>query len=542
MAEIVSPGGLRLPDPVRWPEYRSLVSAIVQAWERAPEGGKWEAIKGYLRAAVRADLYVLARLLGYDDESHPWDEIHLLMAHRIREYEKLPAVQVAIFQPRGTYKTALEEIQFTRRILVNPEIRIGVGSWKLGVAEAITRAIRRNLQDPWIRALFPEVVPARPDDAEKWTEAEFTVLRSSASHDATVLAFSLESLPAGKHFDVLGLDDVVESRSTETPEAVEKADAKLRDIRSLRAGVHAQTFLRGTFWDPEDTHVKIFEGRIKGWRVERHPIRVDAVYQEADNPFGLPLGACVFPSVKPPATIQADEDGMGPWQFSTQMQLTIPSALLAAWTKAQVQRYYDPRILEPPIHFVVTVDLATERGKDNLSVMLAAVLPDGRRCIVSGFDGHAAPSWVASYLYDLQRSYGTTTYIEEIGMAVFFDEAIRHEGERRGYYLPNVVPIKRRETRKFDRLWQLDGPIKRGLILTRDPEAPDLNPQEKAFFSAWERFALTFPRATKDDIGDCAADLLAFGPIPSTDDIRRGYQPKAFEPAPEPEFSERMGF
>ena len=512
----------------------------VQEGVRSRQGkAREDWLKGALRFWALKDLYILGRLLGYDDPRHVWDPIHLWLCDHINEWEQIEGAQVAIFQARGTFKTAIEEIQFIRAILRNPNIRIGIGSWKLEVATAISINVRRGLEHPWTRFLFPEIVPPSPDDVPKWTQHEFTVLRDSASKDPTVYAYSIESMPTSRHFDLNGVDDAIERSSTETEEAIEKAHNALKDLRNLRAGPKAQIWVRGTFWDPLDWHVAIYEGKVGGFRVQRHPARVDEAYRKEGNPLGLPEGALLFPSHKTEEVLQGDLDAMGAWHFATQNQLTIPSALGAAWSESLVKRYYDWQDLQPPYNAYIIFDPATESGDDMHAVLLGLILPGRKFYLVKGFVGHAAPTWVASYIFDLYEEWGGFGIFEEISMAEYFESILKTEAEKRKYMLPHKA-IKKRTKKKFDRIWKLDAPLRDGIVFTRDPLTVE-DPQDKHFFTVYEHQATRYPNVKHDDVLDTVADLVTEAAQVYDEEVRTATDSRPTEEA-QPEFSYRLGF
>jgi len=504
---------VRLPDGVLRPEYLPLLATL----EGAPN---WEEFRKGLQEAVMADRYLLAVLCGYDTERHRWDDIHLwIVRERIPELRAIPGAFSAWFCPRGTFKTAIEEVDIAWSVLTSPNRTYGVGSWKQDVAIRIVRQVRRILDNPAVRWLFPEVVwPSVARAGDKWGEAEFTVQRQSASKDSSVTAFALEAPATSLHFDRLYLDDVVEKRNASTEYQIEKVKETLRDIRSLRSGTDSQIEVRGTFWDPEDWHNAVVV-HDTACIIERHPARVEEGEGAAPCPIvGLKPGDALFPSTKPLEVLAEDERSMGTWHFECQMLLKISAVGGSLWTRDMVCRYYQPDALPRAWSAVQILDLATESpdgaNTDDTALALVAAGPAGPGYKLWILDGVAETRWawpdVARKCYDWYEEWNAPLFVEEVGAFTSFETALLHEADRRGYALPHRR-VKRapgtggkiKERIKLLATW-----YEQGRILTRDP-ATVKDERCREFFQKYERQATRWPRVAHDDVLDVIAEATA---------------------------------
>lgn len=458
------------------------------------------------RSAILRDPYVLASILGYDKSPHTWDPIHHALLAKQLEYHGTPGAQVLWLCPRGTYKTALEEIDITWSILRDPNIRIGLGSWKFDVANRILRKVRGNLENEVVRWLFPDVVPD-PAEAEKWTESELVVTRSSAAKDATLTAFSVESMPTSLHFDRTYLDDVVERRNAFTEDGILKTKQILADVRSIRATPASQIYVRGTLWDPEDWHHSLMSR--PDWTVERHPAQLE----DYDDPKSCPVeceAGLVYPSVKPLDVLEADLRDMGTWHYGGQIRLKIDSAEGSAWNREQVQNYYHLDDLPLGARLYCFVDLATEALEDpDDTVFLVVAAGQGDLYpiyIVDGWAGTCSPDEAAKRLFDLYERWEAPATIEEIGAFQWFERTLQLEAHKRQYMVPHDQ-IRHREGGGDvkERIRNCDSWFRDLRIKTRNPA--DIEDEAlREFFQRYERQALRWPRVSHDDILDCLAD------------------------------------
>lgn len=504
---------VRLPDVQLRPEYEGLARYLRSL-------KTLEDFRVALARAVERDRYILAVLLGYDDEDHRWDLFHLwAIRRRIPELRAIPGCQSFWFCPRGTYKTALEEVDLTWSCLFEWRKTFGVASWKLDVAGRIVRSVKKNLQHPVLYWLFPERLWENPRRAdEKWSDTELTVKRPGvAAKDATLTAFALEAPATSLHFDRLYLDDVVEKRNSSTEFQIEKVKDTLRDIRSLRVNRNSQIEGRGTVWDPDDWHcTSVLKGT--SWVVERHPAIVERPEEYPDAaPAPVPVGddRCLFPYTKPLDVLVEDEAQMGPWHYRCQMLLRVEAVGDAAWTRDQVEHFYDPNDLPKAWRPYLFLDLATEDPEsddpDDTALLLVVAGPPGPHYKLWLVDGRAKQRWawsdVAKTIFDWSEAWGASLYYEAVSAFQSFNHALHAEAQKRGRTVPALV-MKREPGSGGavkERIKVLDAWLPQGRIVTRDPQTVE-DADSRHFFEVYLRQATRWPRTAHDDVLEMVSD------------------------------------
>lgn len=129
----------------------------------------------------------------------------------------------------GGKTTIITQGETIRRILINPEERIGIFSYSRPAALSILRGIKQILEgSTLLKACFPHILYQEPKtQAEKWSETDgLIVQRKGFYKEGTLEAWGLvEGMPTGKHFSGRVYDDVVTADLVNSPEVM----AKLKD-------------------------------------------------------------------------------------------------------------------------------------------------------------------------------------------------------------------------------------------------------------------------------------------------------------------------
>ncbi len=496
----------------------------------------WDAaLKGQSRAMdtarglILASRYQLALFLGYNQPPHRWDPFHRAYCEmRLPELDKIPGRRHLSLWPRGTYKTAIGQIvDCVYDILTDPEGTTLLGSWKYAIALKMSRKVKEHLEDPRLIALFPDILWTRAKtEAPKWTEGEFTVRRKTASADATLTAFSLESLPVGLHANKkVRLDDVVEERNVQTEDGLLKVKERCLDIKNLKAAEDTPIEVTGTRWDPDDWYADL-EKPGSGWIVDRFSALeedppLSALFSTTpDNRRVIDLSRFTprFPNAKPISQIARDYQdevnaGHDALHFSGQILLRMERVEGSLWGDLP-KKYFDLDDVPARFEGAITVDLATDAGAFDTkrhcdSVATACVRPaDGRVLIVDGRAGNLTPYELTEALYEMHREWGLTTYIEEVGLAKFFELALEAGEKRHGYPLPHhAFSRNASDGSKTSRIRSLDGWYNAGNLLCLDPETLEHGPQRE-YFVKYLHQACRFPKSELVDILDTVADQV----------------------------------
>jgi len=191
-----------------------------------------------LRYRARTDLMWLAReILGYEDLV---DRVHQPVANHF--YQMKPGTPIAdlsdekgmsLYDPRGHFKTTLAIASAVQWLLNYPNIRLFFGAGKLDRASDSLVAVKSHFQhNPKLRRLFPEFCP--PPNKDWGTTTEFTLPnRTKVLVDASCVAFSMDSIKAGPHCDVMFIDDAVHADNIRTPELLQNVIDRFIFMRSI---------------------------------------------------------------------------------------------------------------------------------------------------------------------------------------------------------------------------------------------------------------------------------------------------------------------
>jgi hypothetical protein len=472
-----------------------------------------------LRQALLADRYFLAKFLGYDDAEHPWDamQIHILR-DVVPDLEKLNDYWACFFAPRGTYKTAIEEICIIANILQDSTVTIGLGAWKLDVAERIVKNVKSHLENPLLIALFPDIL--YPDPANKaplWSNKAFTVKRPTGIREETLSAFSIESMATSRHFRKIYIDDAVERRNTHTSEAIDKTKEILQDLPSLLINGKGSIEVRGTFWDTEDWHIKTLLPS-KEWKCYKVGARVG---QGDYNPFDVPVGELVFPNALDERKLTKFRASMSEFHFNTQY-LMNPEIVEGSGHLPGKLVYYSPseypeRVpIRQPILIVCDLGTGTEEsprdGKDPDDTTIGVYTVNGHDAnykldVIDGVSYVMGYSEAADWLFDFKEKYGGQVLVEEIGQAKAFEDTLFQKRKEWGKILPHGVLNKQVAGGAVkERIKNLEHFFQRGRIRTLDPQAVDvstkLGRRKREFFLKLEHQKNRWPKVAHDDILD----------------------------------------
>lgn len=163
-----------------------------------------------------------------------------------------------LLDPRGHFKTTIDEADIVQWILVDPNVRILIMSGKLEVAEAMLRNVKGHFQNnDKLRKLFPELCP--PQGKEFGNLSEFTCpARTKQLKEPTVLIAAGESVKAGYHFDIIKGDDIVNEINSATKDQITKT-IRLWNYVTPLVEPYGYRDLIGTRYDDSDLY---------GWAIE----------------------------------------------------------------------------------------------------------------------------------------------------------------------------------------------------------------------------------------------------------------------------------
>jgi len=184
--------------------------------------GKFREVDAY-RTLFREDSWAfLYFVMGYEKANHPW------IIETCREVDLDSDVNSLDLWAREHFKTTvLTVIKNIQRILVNPELCVGLFSHTKPIALGFLRSIKGILESSdFLKYLYPDILYQNPErEAFSWSlDMGLYVKRKSIGRkEATFEAHGLiEGMPTSKHFDVRVYDDVETLDSVQSPEMIKK--------------------------------------------------------------------------------------------------------------------------------------------------------------------------------------------------------------------------------------------------------------------------------------------------------------------------------
>lgn len=221
-----------------------------------------------LRYRARTDLYYMAtEILGYDDLV---PEVHQVVCDHF--YQMKPGTPIAdvstekgmsLYDPRGHFKTTIAIASAIQWLITYPNIRVFIGAGKIDRASDTLGVIKQHfLSNAKLRRLFPEFCP--PPNSDWGTTTEFTLPnRTKFLVDPSCYAFSLTSIKAGPHCDVVFLDDAVHPDNLSVDQMQETKD-KFVFLRSI-VEPYGYTHVIGTPYSDSDLYAWLEEPENGDW-------------------------------------------------------------------------------------------------------------------------------------------------------------------------------------------------------------------------------------------------------------------------------------
>ncbi len=231
--------------------------------ESTKQSGITSEQKAILRRKAQTDLYFLCKeILGYTDfVPHVHKSIcdtYLKIRPDVPLLEQSDIKTRMILAPRGTFKTTAHLGHIVQLILAFPNIRILLLTGTQDLAWRMVGEIKRQFtSNEYLRELFPEMCP--PKDKRWGTDDEFTCpARTQIYREPTLSSSTLDSVKAGIHVDVVGVDDSVnEVNSTTITQCQKTVDAYDALTYILEPGGY--TNINGTRYKSYDLYGKLLE-------------------------------------------------------------------------------------------------------------------------------------------------------------------------------------------------------------------------------------------------------------------------------------------
>lgn len=494
-----------------------------------------------LRLRAKTDgLWLGNKVLGYDFQQVPHEGLFNCYLQKDPEKPLLELSEVKnrlILWPRGTFKTSGSAVEAVQLILDYPDIRIGVLSANLQEAKKrVTESKSAFVSSAKMRQLYPEY--CFPEKAK----AECSRFVSPARvrrhlREATMEVLSPRAIKAGKHFDVIFVDDLVNEINSKNPEQLAKA---LNDFRSFVPLLDQGGYLyvTGTPYSFDDVYAYIQEQirseRLTHWLVSKRTCWIERCsgcgHSDVRHLDGG--GACsgescdckkfeasgtkevLFPQVRTTdgrtigttvESLLAILGDIGPEDFACQYLCNPLAASERKFTRELIySRMLPPHMVPQKGAAVVVVDLAySKKNQSDQTVMMVARVKGGRNYLVDILVGRMDPDQQVETLFQVMLKWRPRKiYIEFSTAAEYLLRMVTAFARQHGIlHVPvEILPADNRKDAKFHRVLS----VRTALVQDRLKLAIGL-----PFWELVENQLLVFPKRQRhDDAADCLGLLV----------------------------------
>lgn len=310
--------------------------------------------------------YLLLHTLHRVDVLHPW------LFERCRELEDDPDGYLDLWA-RFHYKSTMGTFAgIIQEMLVDPEIKICILSCKDDVAKPFLKQIKQELEkNEDLKRIHSDCLWQEPrKEAEKWSEKDgITIKRHGNPKECTLEAYGLiDSMPTGRHFDLLDYDDLVTEKLVNNPEIIQKVTIAWELSDNLGTAKRTRKWHFGTRYSFADTYgVLIERGSI---RERRYPATID----------GTLKGAPVF------LTQEKWEDIKTAQQKTVNAQMLLnPLAGTESSFRPSSLKHYD--VIPGTLNVYIMVDPSKGRGarSDRTAIAVMGIDVGGNKYLLDGF-------------------------------------------------------------------------------------------------------------------------------------------------------------
>lgn len=466
----------------------------------------WEAIEEEFgtaarRALARADrYYLLCVVLHRPDAYHPW--LHA----RCRDVESNPDGYLDLWAREHYKSTIITFAGAIQEIIRDPEITIGIFSYKAPAAKKFLNQIKEEMEtNEELKGLFPDILYAEPrKESTRWSrEKGLVVRRTSNPKEATLEAHGLvEGMPTGAHYALRIYDDVVTPASVTSPEMVKKTTEawSLSDNLGARgANGKSRAWHIGTRYTFADTYNDILQRKALTPRI----------YPATDS--GLASGKPVFLS----DAVWEDKKRMQIDTVLAAQMLQNPAAGATVMFQKDWLRFADVRPATLNVYIMADPASSRKAGSDNTAIAVVGIDANGNRYLLDGYHHKMSLSERWDALRSLRRFWKSRPGVqlvkvgyERYGMTSdmeYFAEKMRETKEH--FEIVELAYPREGGGAKLDRIQRLQPYFKQGqfyLAAALPPGKdgkPVLSKSQTAMRERGEAYRIFQPVRRKDHAG-----------------------------------------
>lgn len=192
-------------NPVEGCKYKNDYEKICSQLNETYEKSDWASAVKIIRRYVLDDIFFLIYFVGGIREvNHPF------LVECIKEYENVETKSLDLWFRNGYKSTIITVYGMIQELLRRPTIA-AIASHTGSVAKNFLRRIKNEFENNGLlKAAFYDIIPENPLNTKgiQWDLDKGLQLLNNGKFGSSVMAFGLDSMPTGLHFDYIVYDDV----------------------------------------------------------------------------------------------------------------------------------------------------------------------------------------------------------------------------------------------------------------------------------------------------------------------------------------------
>ena len=448
----------------------------------------------FRKRAENDHLFFCRHVLGYKDLD---DDLHGDVSDLVNNG---PNRRKLLLLPRGHLKSSLITVGWTLwRLIQNPNRTFAIFNETQDLAEAFLREIQDQLVAPKISKYWPNLVPP-PSERRIWTKSALLINREKVNRSPSVEAKSITESTAGRHPDVMILDDPISDRTVQTEAGIRKSLQKYRELQALleppseEDPIRGSLIVIGTRWHWNDLYNHIMTNLT-----DLYDIRLRKA---------LESGKVIFPQKFSRKVLGELREEMGEWTFSSQMMnepvdsenaMFAPSLLEDVQWKGDKKEFLERALLQ----VFIAVDPAWD-GHDYTGLVVGAMNEMGKLYVLEARRLRVKPDEMIEHIIAAAQTWQASKIGFEAagGGQEWLMKHLREACENMGYTIP-VIPVSHQNKSKNNRVLGLV-PLLSGRKLYIHESCDDLISE-----------LAQFPRSSYRDLMDATEMLTRIATPPS---------------------------
>jgi predicted phage terminase large subunit-like protein len=399
-----------------------------------------EILDDEFRKRAESDhIFFCKNILGYKDLN---EDLHEDVSDLVNNG---PNRRKLLLLPRGHLKSSLITVGWTMwRLIQNPNRTFAIFNETQDLAEAFLREIQDQLDTPQVKKYWPKLVPPS-NERRIWTKSALLVNRDKINRSPSIEAKSITESTAGRHPDVMILDDPISDRTVQTEAGLRKSLQKYRELQALLEPPSEEDPIRGTL---------IVIGTRWHWNDLYHHIQKNLPHlYDIRLRKAIESGKVIFPEKFSRKLLRELREEMGEWVFSSQMMnepVDSESAIFSPTLLEKMQWKGDKRqfIERVPCQTFVAVDPAWG-GNDFTGIIVGAMHENSKLYILEARRLRVKPDEMLDHIIATAQTWNAVKIgFEAVGGGQeWLMEHLRDRLDKANYQVP-VIPVSHQNKSK----------------------------------------------------------------------------------------------